>query len=177
MIPECMVMFDYDQQHPHHPYDLWMHCLHTLIALPRDISDDMLYLAALIHDIGKSACRQGNFSPDRPGGMYHGHAAKSAEIIRAQIIPGMLARNIPIDDKSQERLIYYVEHHDDHIGMNVDMIIAAGKNMDPALYCNLLYLEIGDSIAHAPVPLMLQRIAACKEAISFYSKSTSSQES
>ena len=153
-------MFDYEQQHPHHPYDLWMHCLHTLIALPRDISDDMLYLAALIHDIGKSACRQGNFSPDCPGGMYHGHAAKSAEIIRAQ-----------------ERLIYYVEHHDDHIRMNADMIIAAGKSMDPALYCNLLYLEIGDSIAHAPVPLMLQRIAACKEAISFYSKSTSSQGS
>lgn len=169
-------MFDYDQQHPHHPYDLWMHCLHTLIALPCSVSDDMLYLAALIHDIGKPACRQGDFSPDHPGGMYHGHASKSVEIIRTQIIPGMLYRNIPIDAKAQERLLYYVGHHDDHLGMETDSIIASGKAIDPTLYCNLLYLEIADSIAHAPVPLMLQRISACREAISYYSKDTSDQK-
>ncbi|MBR1607538.1 MAG: HD domain-containing protein [Clostridia bacterium] len=166
-IPECRIMFDYDQEHPHHPYDLWMHCLHTLTALPRNIDDDMLYLAALLHDIGKPAVRQGNFSPDHPGGMYHGHAVQSARIIREQIIPGMLARNMPLDDEAQARLIYYAGHHDDHIGMDADAILAAGKDTDPALYGNLLHLEIADSMAHAPVPLMLMRIAACREVLLF----------
>ena len=172
-IPECRIMFDYDQQHPHHPYDLWMHCLHTLIALPRDIDDDMLYLAALVHDIGKPAVRQGDFSPEHPGSMYHGHAAKSAQIIREQVIPGMLARNVPLDAAAQARLIYYAGHHDNHIGMDADAILAAGKDTDPALYRNLLYLEIADSIAHAPVPLMLKRIDACKEVLSFYAEASS----
>ena len=67
---------------------------HTLIALPRKITGDMLHLAVLIHGIGKPAVRQGDFSPDHPG-MHHGHAAKSAQLIREQVIPGMLAHNIP----------------------------------------------------------------------------------
>jgi hypothetical protein len=105
--------------------------------------------------------------------MYHGHAAKSAQIIREQVIPGMLARNVSLDAQVQARLIYYAGHHDDHIGMNADAILAAGKDTDPALYRNLLYLEIADSIAHAPVPLMLKRIAACREALSFYVEASS----
>ena len=62
--------------------------------LSRKINGDMLHLAVLIHGIGKPAVRQGDFSPDHPG-MHHGHAAKSAQLIREQVIPGMLAHNIP----------------------------------------------------------------------------------
>ncbi|MBQ7520980.1 MAG: hypothetical protein IJU12_11730, partial [Clostridia bacterium] len=89
--------------------------------------------------------------------------------IREQVIPGMLARNMPLDDEAQARLIYYAGHHDDHIGMDADAILAAGKKTDSALYRNLLYLEIADSIAHAPVPLMLQRIDACRKVLLFLS--------
>lgn len=44
-IPEIRIMFDFDQKNYAHPYDLWMHCVHTVLNLPRDIDDDMLYLA------------------------------------------------------------------------------------------------------------------------------------
>ena len=36
--------------------DLWMHSLHTVIGLPKETDDDMLFLATLIHDIGKPDC-------------------------------------------------------------------------------------------------------------------------
>ena len=73
-----------------------------------------------------------------------------------------------LDDEAQAKLIYYAEHHDDHIGMDADAILAAGKDTDPALYRNLLYLKIADSIAHVPVSLMLQRIDACRKALFLY---------
>ena len=59
LVPAVKVMFDYDQQNYMHRFDLWMHSLHTAVNLPRNLEDDMLYLAALFHDIGKpeSRCR------------------------------------------------------------------------------------------------------------------------
>ena len=52
LIPQAAAMFDFDQNNHYHQYDLWKHCIHTVLYLPKDIDDDMLYLAALLHDIG-----------------------------------------------------------------------------------------------------------------------------
>ena len=52
-IPHVRRMFEYDQQNAAHQYDLWMHCVHTVVGIPRNLEDDMLYLAALLHDITK----------------------------------------------------------------------------------------------------------------------------
>jgi HD superfamily phosphodiesterase len=49
-------MAGYDQKNRFHCYDLWAHSLHTVCGLPRGLEDDMLYLAALLHDIGKPDC-------------------------------------------------------------------------------------------------------------------------
>ena len=46
LVPAVKVMFDYDQQNYMHRFDLWMHSLHTAVNLPRNLEDDMLYLAA-----------------------------------------------------------------------------------------------------------------------------------
>lgn len=58
LIPEVSVMFDYDQNNRYHQYDLWTHTLMTVCDLPDNL-DDVVYLAALLHDIGKveSRCR------------------------------------------------------------------------------------------------------------------------
>lgn len=59
LIPIVKVMFDYDQKNHTHQFDLWLHSLHTVTNLSRNMEDDMLYLAALLHDVGKpkSQCR------------------------------------------------------------------------------------------------------------------------
>ena len=46
-IPAIRVMFEYDQNNDYHQYDLWMHSVHTVLGLPRNFEDNMLYLAAL----------------------------------------------------------------------------------------------------------------------------------
>ena len=54
LISAVRIMFDYDQKNKAHQYDLWMHSLHVVCNLPRNMENDMLYLSALLHDIGKS---------------------------------------------------------------------------------------------------------------------------
>ncbi|WP_270742632.1 hypothetical protein [Holdemanella biformis] len=49
--PALQIMVDFDQKNHAHQYDLWMHSLHVVANLPRNLGDDMLYLAALFHDI------------------------------------------------------------------------------------------------------------------------------
>ena len=53
LIPAVRTMFGYDQKNSAHQYDLWMHSLHVVCNLPRRMENDMVYLAALLHDIGK----------------------------------------------------------------------------------------------------------------------------
>ena len=59
LIPAVRTMFGYDQKNSAHQYDLWMHSLHVVCNLPRRMENDMVYLAALLHDIGKpeAQCR------------------------------------------------------------------------------------------------------------------------
>lgn len=80
LIPAVKIMFDYNQQNHAHQYDLWMHSLNVVVNLPRDMEDDMLYLAALFHDIGKpvSGCRSNR--PDDMNMHYYGHPQKSKKL-------------------------------------------------------------------------------------------------
>ena len=64
LIPMAKIMFHFDQKNESHCYDLWEHCVHTVLHLPSDTDDDMLYLAALLHDIGKPDCQCRGKNPD-----------------------------------------------------------------------------------------------------------------
>ena len=86
LIPMVRIMFDYDQQNHAHQYDLWNHCLHTVINLPRNLEDGMLYLAALLHDIGKPDSQCKGTREDDTNMHYYGHPKRSMEIVR-EIIP------------------------------------------------------------------------------------------
>ena len=46
LIPQVRYMFDFDQEHEAHQYDLWMHSLHTVVNLQKGINDNLLYLAS-----------------------------------------------------------------------------------------------------------------------------------
>lgn len=95
-IPVVQTMFDYDQNSKYHQYDLWMHSIHTVLGLPRDLDDDMLYLAALLHDIGKPECRCKGKREDDTDSHYYGHPDVSKKIVSEQVIPYILCEKITI---------------------------------------------------------------------------------
>lgn len=117
LVPAVKVMFDYDQQNYMHRFDLWMHSLHTAVNLPRNLEDDMLYLAALFHDIGKPESRCRSKRPEDRNTHYYGHPKKSVEIIDTIIIPDLDRKGYKIPCLDVKRLFYYVRHHDDNISV------------------------------------------------------------
>ena len=111
-------MINFDQKNQAHQYDLWIHSLHTVINLPRNMEDDMLYLAALLHDIGKpdSVCVSNR--PNDPNIHYYGHPQRSLEIVRDIVIPELDNKGFVISCMDVKRLLYYVAYHDDRVSVS-----------------------------------------------------------
>ena len=119
LIPKAVVMVDFDQKNKAHQYDLWEHCLHTVVNLPKDIKDDMVYLAALIHDIGKPDCQIKGEKDGEAIMHYYGHPERSYEITRDEIIPTLLKKKQYLSEDDIRRLLYYVRWHDDRMSLRM----------------------------------------------------------
>jgi tRNA nucleotidyltransferase (CCA-adding enzyme) len=92
IIPELTPCLGFDQQNPHHRYDIYTHTAHVVEAAPAELP---VRLAALLHDIGKPA----TFTLDENGiGHFHGHAEVSAamadEILQRLKAPNALRQQV-----------------------------------------------------------------------------------
>ena len=162
LIPKVRIMFGFDQRHEAHPYDLWNHTLHVITELPKGIEDDMLYLSALLHDIGKPATQRKGEGPN--GNARHpDHPAVGAGIVRDEILPELEQSGILLSAEEKQRLIYYVAHHDDTVGYDVKYLQEqkdyGAKSFQ--MFQNLMYLEVADALAHAQIPNVIRRVEVC----------------
>jgi len=106
-------MKNFDQNNPHHCYDLLIHTLQTVAGLDRFCNDSevlpMLRVAALFHDIGKPSVAQ-----EKNGrSVFYGHAAKSAEI------SAPLLTQIGYSQDEVSLVLFYIAHHDDFISFKL----------------------------------------------------------
>ena len=102
--PDVAQMVKYNQNNPHHCYDLFLHTLHTVENLGNNASDT-LRIAAFFHDIGKPfvATQKQNKT------VFYGHANKSAEIADQLLLQMGYAMS------EIERVCFFIKHHDDFI--------------------------------------------------------------
>ena len=164
LIPKVRIMFDFEQKNYAHQYDLWMHCVHTVIDIPKDIEDDMLYLAALLHDIGKPDCQVAGKRVDDVNMHYYGHPARSMEIVRDEVILGLLRNGNKLSEDEQRRLIYYVEYHDDRMGLRLHYVrrhLEIPVSLEE--FQKLMLLQIADAKAHVMIPIVEKRIEICEQ--------------
>lgn len=164
LIPQVRSMFDYNQQNSAHQYDLWMHCVHTVMGLPRNGEDDMLYLAALLHDIGKPDCQVTGKRENDTDMHYYGHPVRSTEIVRDEIIPELLARGVNLSEDERRRLIYYVEYHDDRMSLRMHHLrqhLRIPVSLEE--FQKLMLLQVADAKAHVLIPVVVQRIDICNQ--------------
>ena len=164
LIPKVSIMIGFDQMNPAHQYDLWKHSLQTVVNLPKDIDDDMVYLAALLHDIGKPDCQEVGERDGKPVMHYYGHPRRSKEIVRDEIIPGLIERGEILSDDEQRRLIYYVEYHDDRMSLRMKHLrshIKIGVSLEE--FQNLMKLQVADAKAHVIIPVIRERIDICEK--------------
>ncbi len=99
-IPEISCEFDYNQQNPHHKYDLWRHTLLSVSSAPYDLVTRM---ALLLHDVGKPYCRAVDSNQIA---HYFGHAGKSAEIADG------VFRRLKYPNEFISRCIALIKHHE-----------------------------------------------------------------
>lgn len=161
-IPQTAIMVDYDQNNHAHQYDLWNHCLHTVLNLPRDLDDDMLCLAALLHDIGKPDCRCVGKREGDTNAHYYGHPLRSMEIVRDAVIPTLLAKGMALTTDEQRRLLYYVEYHDDRVSLRPKHLRRHLAMVSLTEFQNLMLLQVADAKAHVLLPIIEERICTCQ---------------
>lgn len=163
LIPEYELMIGYDQNNHYHQYTLDDHSLHTVLYLPRNLDDDMLYLAALVHDIGKPSSRCKGKKEGDTESHYYGHPQKSYEITRDSILPYMLNNGASFTEEEQNRLLYYVLHHDDHMSLRIKHLKEHLKSADFETFQKLMLLEVADARAHVLLPVIVARIDICSQ--------------
>jgi len=161
-LPKVCTMFEYDQQNAAHQYDLWMHCVHTVVGMPRNLEDNMLYLAALLHDIGKPDCQVKGKRPDDKDMHYYGHPMRSREIVETEVIPFLLEKGADLSEEDRKRLIYYVEHHDDRMSLRLKHV-REHMNIPVTFetFQKLMLLEVSDALAHVQIPVVAERVQIC----------------
>ena len=142
LFPEIRIMFDFNQENDAHQYDLWYHSLHTVLGIPRGMDDDMLYLAALLHDIGKPSVKITGSDGDS---HYKGPQKVSRDIV--------LKMDLDIALAERYRLLYYVRH----------FIASILDEISVTEFKHLLLLEISDAKAHILTPLVEERIKICSK--------------
>ena len=148
LIPQVRRMFDYDQKNHTHQFDLWMHCLHTVIGLERGMDDDMLYLSALLHDIGKPDCQVRGSRPNDENMHYYGHPKRSAEIVQDEILYTLYEKGVDLLFEDQMRLVYFVRHHDEHVSLRMKHIRGHLKRVSLDDFKKLMLLQVADAKAH-----------------------------
>lgn len=98
--PQLGLLVTLEQNNPWHCWGGWEHTIHAVEATPPEL---ILRLTMLLHDIGKPSCK----STDENGiDHFYGHPAVSAKLA------GEMLRGLKFDNKTRERVVTLVEHHD-----------------------------------------------------------------
>ena len=165
-IPRIRTMYGFDQKSRYHQHDLWIHTLHVAAGLPRGMDDPMLYLGALLHDIGKPMVQCRGKDPEDPYMHYYGHPQAGVGILENDILPGLVKRGVRLSAEKEKRLKFYVEHHDDQMSLKKKVLLRHLSDWGPDLFRNLMILEIVDASAHIVTePIIAERLQICGEVL------------
>ncbi len=103
VIPELSPAVGYDQNNPHHSFDLLTHLAKTVTGAPKNTA---VRLAALLHDIAKPL----TMTIDESGiSHYYSHAARGAELVSE------ILRRLRLSSYETDETVTLVRHHDGFI--------------------------------------------------------------
>lgn len=137
-MPELQPMCGFQQHNPHHIHDVWEH---TLFAVENTPPEEVLRLAALLHDVGKPD----TFTRDEDGtGHFYGHADASLELAR-----GMLSR-LKLDNETKSRVLMLIEYHGADIPARPAAVRRWLGKLGEQGFSDLLAIKWADTLAQAP---------------------------
>ncbi len=133
IIPRLQSTFDYNQNNPHHSYDLYTHIIKTVSSLPKD---PVLRIAGLLHDIAKPDTA----SKDEDGiSHYYSHARISAEIAEKVL------RDLRFSNNDVDRICTLIHYHDGVIDENERSVKRRLNQLGKERFFDLLELQRADN--------------------------------
>lgn len=135
ILPEIKSMAGFDQQAPHHIYDVLKH---TAVALQKTEATKHLRLAVLLHDCGKPQC----FSTDKNGvGHFKGHPELSAKKAKQALC------RLKADNETVLNVVRLIAHHDDAIPLTEAGVKRALNSLTVQGFFDLIKLKKADNLA------------------------------
>ncbi len=136
-IPELLAMIGCAQNTKYHCYDVFEHTMAAFDNTPMQLE---VRLAALLHDIGKPLCK----TTDSKGvDHFKGHQEKGAQLARN------IFNRLKTDNYIKDRVCRLIDVHDEDLSVDKVDIRKRLSKYGYSFLCDLFYLQIGDSVAHA----------------------------
>jgi len=152
IIPEIKDMIGFEQNNPHHVFDVWEHTVESITMIP---ADSVLRLTMLLHDIGKPQCYTeadivGHFR-GKPHcyteaniiGHFHGHQQVSSDMAR-DILKRLKYSNAIID--AVKKLVLY---HDAEIQPETKYIKRWLNKLGEEMFRQLILVKRADAMAQS----------------------------
>lgn len=132
ILPELMIMKDFEQNNPHHNLDLMKHTERTM----HNVDGVEIKLAAMFHDAGKPSCK--DYANDTIA-HYYGHAKVSADIARAFLL------RMKASADEIKHVLPLVKLHDMQLTDKAFKRVAA--KYSPEIAKDLIKLQLADKLA------------------------------
>lgn len=138
VLPEFEVCFHTGQQNPYHIYNVAVHSLKVVEAVP---DERVLRWAALLHDVGKPFVK----TTDEKGiDHFYNHQTKGA------ILSEVILKRLRFDNNSINRISKLIQYHDLEIHPTYKSVRKAASKIGCDLFESLLYIKEGDRRGQAP---------------------------
>lgn len=138
IIPEIHDMVGFNQNNPHHSFDVWIHTVKSTAVVPLDL---ILRLTMLLHDIGKPFC----YTEDENGtGHFYNHAEKSGELARAVL------SHLRFDKETTRAVTELVRSHGLDIPANTRCVKRWMNKMGEKQFRRLIEVWRADALAQSP---------------------------
>ena len=132
--PQLEPLVTLEQNNPWHCWGGWEHTIHAVEAAPPDL---VLRLTMLLHDIGKPTCKS---TDENKIDHFYGYPAISVKLA------DQILRNLKFDNKTRERVVTLVEHHDVQIPCRDRSIRKWLGRLGPETFFQLLKVKQADGM-------------------------------
>lgn len=150
ILPEISQMKDFNQNNPHHIYNLLEH---TAVAVENTPAEAPLRLAMLLHDCGKPDA----LTTDECGvNHFYGHPEISAQKAKAAL------SRLKLDNATANLALELIEHHDADINPTEKSVKRALNKYTPEVFFKLLDIKKADNLAQSPKYNRINEIEALK---------------
>lgn len=138
ILPEFMKLQNVEQNNPYHCHDVFYHSIEAARIIEPKL---YLRLAALFHDLGKAKTK----TTDENGiDHFYGHAKESVEIAKE------IMKRLKYDNKTIEKVITLIHHHDRKIELTDKAIKKAMRDIGEDIFFDWCLLRYADVAAQEP---------------------------